>query len=346
MNYFETIKALKKKQFSSLYLLQGTESYLIQDVKQHLLTYALAEEDKDTNISIYDLEETSIQEVIADAETYPFFGERKLIFAQNPVFLKAKPDKVAVEHDIDALQSYLLQPVDYSIVIFIAPYEKLDERKKVTKVMKKQCENVSCEPIKEWDLSKWIDNIIKQFHVSIEKPVYDLIAQETGANLLMLRNELEKLATYVGEGGTITYEIATNLLSHNTNTTGLKLVDAVIGKDLNKAIMIYKDLEKLNEDPIALLALLASQFRTIFHVKLLKQKGYSQQQMAQQLKVHPYVVKMSITRVEKFSFDELKEIISIFTETDANVKQGKMEKSLAFELLLYQLVNRNALVKR
>ncbi len=38
------------------------------------------------NISTYDLSETSIQDVIADAETYPFFGEQKLIFATNPVF--------------------------------------------------------------------------------------------------------------------------------------------------------------------------------------------------------------------------------------------------------------------
>ncbi|MDL4841481.1 DNA polymerase III subunit delta [Aquibacillus rhizosphaerae] len=346
MNYFEVMKAMKKKQFSSLYFFHGTESYLVQDLKQQILTYALSEEDKDTNISIYDLEETEIQEVIADAETYPFFGEQKVIFVHNPMFLKAKPDKVSVEHNLDILQSYLLHPVDYSIIVFIAPYEKVDERKKITKLMKKQCETVACDPIKEWDLSKWIENIATSFNVTIEESVFELIVQEAGANLLMLQNEIEKMATFVGEGGTVSMEVAEKLLSHNSNTSGLKLVDAVITRDLKKAITIFKDLEKMNEDAIPLLALLASQFRTIFHVKVLKQKGYSQQQMAQQLKVHPYVIKMSISREKTFSSNELKEIIHVCTETDTKIKQGKMDKSLAFELLLYQLINRNSLNKQ
>lgn len=116
------------------------------------------------------------------------------------------------------------------------------------------------------------------------------------------------------------------------------MVDAVINQQLQKAIILFKDLEKIKEEPIALIALLASQFRTILHVKLLRQKGYTQSQMAQQLKVHPYVVKMSQKREKSFTMEELKQMINLFTETDAKMKQGKMEKSLAFELLLYDLV--------
>lgn len=346
MTYFDVMKAIKKKQFSQLYLFHGTESYLIQDLKQQLITYGLSEEDRDTNISNYDLDETPIQEVIADAETYPFFGERKIIIVNNTSFLKAKPDRTSVEHNLDILQSYLIQPVDYSIVIFIAPYEKLDERKKLTKLMKKQCSSVACEAIKEWDLGSWIKNIASELKVNVDPKVNEMLTEEIGTNLLILQKEIEKMAFYVGEGGTITTAIAEQLLSHNSNTSGLKLVDAVIARDLSKAIKIYKDLEKIGEDQIALVALLASQFRTIFHVKLLKQKGYSQQQMGQQLKVHPYVVKMSMTREKNFSVEELKEIVHICTETDTTIKQGRMDKSLAFELFLYQLINRKLLNKQ
>ncbi|WP_226036958.1 DNA polymerase III subunit delta [Aquibacillus saliphilus] len=339
MTYFDSLKKIRKKQFTSMYLLYGTESFLIQDVKQQLIRNGLAEEDRDTNISSYDLEETPIQDVIADAETYPFFGERKIIFAQNPVFLKTKPDKISIEHELDILQSYINQPVDYSIIVFIAAYEKLDERKKITKLLKKNCQTIECHPIKEWELGKWIKDMAIASNVSIDDKAFDTIVRETGNNLLMLQNEIEKMALYVGKGGTIDKVIAEELISHNPNSSGLKLVDAIIDQDIGKAIQIYKDLEKVKEDPIALVALLASQFRTILHTKTLKQKGYGQNQMVQQLKAHPYVIKMSLTREKNFSVKQLQSIIEFCTETDAQIKQGKMDKSLAFELLLYKMIN-------
>ncbi|WP_407269501.1 DNA polymerase III subunit delta [Radiobacillus sp. PE A8.2] len=338
MLYFDALKAIKQKKFSPIYLFYGTETFLIQELKQQILSSSLSAEDNDTNVSIYDLEETAVQEVIADAETYPFFGERKVIIAQNPSFLKARADSVSVDHQLDVLQTYLEHPVDYSILIFIAPYEKLDERKKINKLFKKQGVAVACEPIKEWELAKWINTMADEQQINIEKTVVDYMIQEVGSDLMLLQKEMEKLALFVGEQGTISMEVAEELLSHNSSTSGLKLVDAVINRDLHKAIRIYKDLEKLKEDPIALVALLASQFRTILHVKLLKQKGYTQQQMAQQLKVHPYVVKMSQTREASFTLEELKQVIVMFTETDASIKQGRMDKNLAFELLLYHLI--------
>ncbi|MRH43064.1 DNA polymerase III subunit delta [Aquibacillus halophilus] len=338
MTYIDSLKKIKKKQFSPVYLLYGTESFLIQDLKKQLITYGLMEQDKDTNISSYDLEETPIQDVIADAETYPFFGERKVIFAHNPLFLKAKPDKVSFEHDLDLLQSYLNQPVDYSIIVFIAPYEKLDERKKVTKLLKKQSELIPCQPIKEWELGQWIKDMAKSSNVSIDEQANDALIQEMGSNLLMIQSEVEKMALYVGDGGKITKAVADELISSNPNSSGLKLVDAVIAADLGKAILIYKDLEKAKEEPIVLVALLASQFRTILHAKLLKQKGYSQNQMVQQLKAHPYVIKMSLTREKNFSATQLQTMLVLCTDTDAQIKQGRMDKNLAFELLLNQMI--------
>ncbi|UFT97834.1 DNA polymerase III subunit delta [Radiobacillus kanasensis] len=339
MTYLDTIKKIKKKQFSPVYLLHGTEAFLMEKVKKQLIKHVMPNEDRDTNISTYDLEEVSIQEVIYDVETYPFLGERKLIFANQASFLQTKPDKSGIEHNINLLQSYLSQPVDFSILVLIAPYEKLDERKKITKLLKQHSEVVTCEPVKEWDLHKWVKDIALQLNVYVDDQALPLFSQEIGTNLSMLEKELEKLALYVGENGNITKDVAQLLLSRSADTTGLQLVDAVIEKNLSKAISIYKDLEKAKEDPIALLALLASQFRTITHVKVLKQKGYSQQQMAQQLKVHPYVIKISASREASFQMDELRKILDIFAETDARIKQGKVDKQLAFEILLYQLIH-------
>ncbi|QHE53049.1 DNA polymerase III subunit delta [Pontibacillus sp. HMF3514] len=339
MVYFDALKKIKKKQFDPVYLIYGTESYLIQDLQQALVQNALSEDEHDVNLSVYDLEEMPIQEVIMDAETFPFFGDRKLLLCKNPSFFKAKPDKVQVEHDLNVLQSYLEQPVDYSVIVFIAPYEKVDERKKIIKQIKEVGQVIPCQSFKEYEMNDWIQSMAKELHINLESPALEIFIQENGTNLMSIRNELEKMALYVGEGGTVTKEVAELLASHNPQASAFKLVDAVMNQNIQRAMLIYKDLEKQNEEPIGLLALLASQFRLIFQSKLLKQKGYSQNQIAQQAKVAPFAVKMALKRERGFTDKELSLIMQHLTEADAAIKQGKMDKTLAFEMLLYELIN-------
>lgn len=57
----------------------------------------------------------------------------------NPLFLTAEKGKDKVEHNIDVFLDYIQDPVPYTIFIVMAPYEKLDERKKLTKSLKECC---------------------------------------------------------------------------------------------------------------------------------------------------------------------------------------------------------------
>nr|WP_318036182.1 DNA polymerase III subunit delta [Halobacillus amylolyticus] len=282
-----------------IYLLYGTESYLIQEHKQKIIEQTLKPDDREFNISHYDLEETPVEDVVTDAEIFPFLGEKKVVIAHHPTFLKAKPEKLAFEHDVEALLEYVNRPADYSVLILIAPYEKLDERKKAFKQLKKNGELILCQPIREWDIDKWIQSIANDLHITIPESVHELFAQEIGTNLMALRKEIEKLALNVEEGGVVSRELAEDLLSHSAEASGLKLVDAVMEKDLGRAIRLYKDLVKASEEPIALIALLASQFRIISQVKTLKQKGYAQNQMKSYVKAHPLLLRWHLRENER-----------------------------------------------
>lgn len=332
----EVLKKIKKKDLASVYFIYGSEAYFIENLKNQLIEKVTGNDED--SLSVYDLEEVAIEDVISDAETYPFFSDRKLVIATNPVFLKAKPDKLPFEHDVTELERYIMSPVDYSTLVIIAPYEKIDERKKVSKTLKKQTTVAECNAIKDNDLKQWINTLAKQLDITITSEAYEIFEAELSANLHQLENEIQKLALYAGPKGVITREIAENLVSHTTNSSALRLVDAVIEKNLHKAITIFKDLIKMKEEPIALISLIAFQFRSILRVKLLKKQGYSQFQMQKQLGIHPYVVKIALNRERQFTVDKLERIMIQLTNTDATIKQGKMEKDLAFELLLYELI--------
>ena len=131
-------KNIKKGQFAPVYLLYGTEAYLINETKQLLMSMHFMK----MNWILISLnliwKKHQSKQLLEDVETLPFIGERRLVFMQNPFFLTAEKTKSKVEHNVKRLEAYFADPVPYSIVVLIAPYEKLDERKKITKELKRK----------------------------------------------------------------------------------------------------------------------------------------------------------------------------------------------------------------
>lgn len=333
-----SLTSLTKSNLAPVYVLQGQEDYFVDQYKAKIID--VLKDEIDEELVIYDLQEVPIEHVITDLETLPFFTERKLIFAYHPSFLTTKPAKTTFKHDLTVLEKYLLNPSPFSTLIFVAPYEKFDERKKITKLVKKQSTIINCQPIRENEVRGWVNQLAKEKNVRLSNEVVAFFETEFQTNLLLIENEIEKLAMHVGEGNEVTIDIALDLISTSLTHNALELVDAVLKKDLHKAILIYRDLQIMKEEPIGLIALLAYQFRIIYQVKILMDKGLPNPSIQSQMKVHPYVVKLASGRARRFSYDKLTQIMIEFTQADASIKQGKIEKHIAFELLLYNLTSK------
>lgn len=334
-------KKIEKKQFSSIYVLYGTEQFLINETKQKLMANVLTEEEREFNLSTYDLTETSIETVIEDAETFPFFGERKLIIAQNPFFLTAEKSKSKVEHNVAALETYIGNPAPYTILVLAGNYEKLDERRKVTKALKKSSEYIAANKLTEQEIKVWIKEQSDYKGVVIDDDAVNQLLVLGGTDLMKLQNELDKLALYVAEERVIDIEIVNNLTARSLEQNIFTLVEKVVQRKLDQAFRIYYDLRKQNEEPIKILALITGQFRLIYQTKELQKRGYGQNQIATNLKVHPYRVKLALGQARYFTDQELEKIISLLAESDYQLKTGAVQRDVAMELFLLKLQHIN-----
>lgn len=334
------MKKIKSNQFSPLYLLYGTESFLINEVKQKLMANVLTNDESEFNYSAYDLEETPVELIIEDAETYPFMGERKLIIVHNPVFLTALKQKEKVEHNLKKLEEYLANPAPYTVMVFTANYEKLDERKKITKLFKKHAEVLEAVPFNEVQLKNWIKDRAVMYNVEIEDPAIETLLFMAGGDLMVLNEELMKLSLYVGDRGSITEETIKNLISRSLEQNVFSLTESVVNGESDEVLRIYYDLMKQNEEPIKILSLIAGQFRLIYQVKELTGRGYSQKHVAGMLRVHPYRVKLAAGQSGSFSNEELKSIIHLIAECDFTLKTGRLDRSVAVELLLMKILKK------
>ena len=139
------------------------------------------------------------------------------------------------------------------------------------------------------------------------------------------------------DGKLITKDIVEELVAKSLEQNIFTLVDKVISKKIDEALRIYYDLLKQNEEPLKILSIIANQFRLIYQVKGLSQKGYGQQQIASVLKVHPFRVKLAAGQAQRFTEEELTKCIRLFAEGDFQLKTGTMPKNMVIEMILFQL---------
>ncbi|MGE6259469.1 DNA polymerase III subunit delta [Heyndrickxia sporothermodurans] len=330
-------KKIEQKKFSPIYLLYGIESYLINETKQKLLKNVLTDEEMDFNFSNYDLEEVPIEVALEDAETFPFMGEKRLIFLQNAFFLTAEKGKQRVEHNLSKLEEYIQNPPLYTVLVIIAPYEKLDERKKITKQLKKIGSVLEAKKLNEMELKKWVLDRVTSNRVQIDQDAIEMLITLAGTNLMMLSKEIDKLTLFVGESNLIDSQIVEKLTARSLEQNIFALVDKVVHRKTSEALRIYYDLLKQNEEPIKILSILANQFRLLYQTKELQRRGYGQQQMASYLKVHPFRIKLAAGQAKLFSEDDLKEIINLCAESDYQMKTSGMNKIMIIEMLLFKL---------
>ena len=333
----EAWRKIKQKTIAPVYLIYGTEAFLINETKKLLLNEILTEEERDFNFAVYDLEETPIEAAIEDAETFPFFGERKVIFLHNPAFLTAEKSKDKVSHNLSSFEAYLQHPAPYTVMVLSAPYEKLDERKKLTKELKRKAEVIEAKKLGEHELKNWVKNQVKARGFEMDEEAIERLLTLVGTNMFMISSELEKITLYASEEKRIDVSTVEKLAAKSLEQNIFTLIEKVVQKRLDEALRIYYDLLKQNEEPIKILALLAGQFRLIYQVKELARRGYGQQQIAGLLKTHPFRVKLALGQAARFSDEELMHLVGLLADADYQMKTGGMNKSLLIEMFLFRL---------
>lgn len=333
----EIHKKVKKGQIAPLYLLYGQEEFLIEELLNQIVNAVLSSEEKEFNLSVFDMYEEAIETAIEDAETLPFIGEKRVVIIKDPVFLTGQKEKSKVDHNLARLEQYLESPSPDTIVIFTGNYDKLDERKKIVKLLKKNGETFHASLMDEKAISAWVRSRVTVENKEIDDGSIHLLLQLVGPKLMLLSNEIDKLMVYVGEDRVIDQTVIKNLVPRTLEQNVFSLIDRIVKRNTEEALLFFYDLLEQKEEPIKILSLLATQFRLIYQVKELYKRGYGQNQTAGYLKVHPFRVKLAGEQANGFTEEELQNIMNHLADIDYKMKTGKMDKKLLLELFILQI---------
>ena len=312
------------------YLIFGLENYLIDEKINEIKTKVKVE---DENIIYYDLSSDSISSVLVEASTVSMFSNKKLIICDNSSFLSST--KVISEDDIKELTKYLENQFDDIYIIFIVREEKVDSRKKITKLITKTSKVYDCNKIESYRLSNYIGDYIRDKGYSISSSSVELIISKVGYELSNIIKELDKMFIYKGTDTKITKEDIDDVITNNLEKNIFELTNAIVNKEKSKVINIYNDLIKSGEDPIKLIVTLSNQFRLILQVKIMRNGGYSEKEIVSILKEHPYRVNLAMKNA--YNVDDVKKILLKLSDLDYEIVTGKTDKFFGFEMFLLNL---------
>ena len=310
-----------------IYVLYGLERYLIdKEIKKIIENNNIDE----LSISKYNAKNNSLEEILFDVDSMPLFGNKRLIIIDESYFFTG--EKSSDEHLLEKIEKFLNGFSSNNIVLFVVNNEKLDERKKITKLVKKigKCIEFNAKS----DANAMIKDLLKDYDISTSN--IDLIKFRINNKSEVINSEIDKLLIYK-EDKTISEEDIMNVISEYPNIDFFQFIDNIINKKVEETLKTYYELLKLKEEPIKIIVTLANQFRLMYQAKKMFQSGYSENDIVTGTGEHPYRVKLAISKAQKYKDEDLLEILKKLGEINLNAKKGLVDSKTALEMFIIEI---------
>ena len=308
------------------YLIYGVDKYLIDKEIDKII-----KKNKIDNNSIikYSLNEDNIDNILEDANTFNLFSDTKLIIVNDANIFTSSNDILT-----DKIINYLNNYNDKSYLVFTLLSDKIDNRKKITKVMSDKGNVIDLNK-KEVD-TNYIISYLKENGYQINMSDARMILNKVGNNLFSINNELDKLMLFKLEDKVIDKNSIDLLINENIDSSLFALVDSITNKDKNKMLKLYHEC-LLESDPIMIINMLANKYILLYQVKRLISDGYSDDKIAKELEVHPYPVKLARNMCYSYSVKEILDIILKLANLDKDIKLGNVNGEVGLEFLLLSI---------
>lgn len=307
--------------------------YLYYSNNDFLLNHAVEDKIKELNVDPfnivkYDLLENQYDDVLEDLQTVSFFAEKKVIVIRNIQELE-KADEYL-------LQSYLnyFEKPNPDVVVIIMSNELLPESSALGTSLFK---HAFIEKIKEMDKKEYPDfikNMFKKYNYTITDDAIEALLERTNLDFNLINQEAEKLMLFAYETKEINERAVLLLVSRNLEENIFELTNALLSKNQAKTIEIFYDLIARNEDPLRILNNIVSKVRELMHAKLLLDKGYRQDQIAEHFHIKSGRAYYLVKNAQAIPFAQLENHLKKLSKLDYDIKSGKIDKKLGLELYL------------
>ncbi len=305
------------------YLIEGNDSLVIKNTREKLIK----ENDfKESTISIYDLEENTLDNALEDLDTYSLLSNKKTIIITNIELLKYEEIKDSLKH----LLKYIKNPNTDNLLII----ECKSNTNKIIKELEKVLEVITTN-INNKD---YIKNTFKDYKIDFK--AINLLEEYCLDDFTKLVNECNKLKNYKYNEKTITVEDIENLVEKklgDSKDLTFAFSRSIGLRDKRDSLEKYKELLEYNIEPLNIIGLLASQIRIIYQVKLLE-KDHNDKEIANILgEKSDYRIKKTRELTRLYSENDLLKLMQELSMMDYKMKTEDVDGNSLIEMFILNI---------
>jgi DNA polymerase-3 subunit delta len=334
----ELLERLEKGKPVPAILLLGEETYLRDACRAQLIEKFVPEAARTWAVSRYSADRGETQAALDQAQTMAMLSPQQVVFLENAEAIEKLGEKNRDEA-VARLGAYLEDPASFTVLVVEAT--GLDQRMKLGKLLAGKALVVECElgenaGERQAAAVTLARAIGKEQGVEFEKGAAEDLAEFVAADLMRLKTEIDKLATYAAEKKLIGRADVSVLVISEKTTTVWELADLLASRQPKKALEFLDRLLRDGEEPLSMLGAMAWMYRKLIEASEVKgvTNGW---QAARVLGMRPEQAELALQSARKISKVRLLWGMHALRDADDRLKGSGAEPRTVMEFLVTQL---------
>jgi DNA polymerase-3 subunit delta len=320
---------LRRGKPDPIYLVEGEEPLLVDEAVRVIVEAVLAPDARDFNLGTFSGDDEAVREFLAQARSYPFLAERRVVVVRRFERLSLR------DRDEAAFMEYLKEPAPTTVLVLVAA--KLDRRTNVSKAVERAARAVAAAPVGERELPAWTRARVAARGLEIDDAACQRLVELAGPALLDIANEIDKIWARYPQSKRV--EVA-----HVDATVGTHRLESVFAvnrafrpDDLPgflRALARVLEIEG-DDDAIRVGAVLARHVNDLLRVRLMLDRGASGAgTIAGRLRRAPWQIEPLLPQARAWTGEQLRLCLRNLQRADRQMKSHALPKSWTLQRAL------------
>ncbi len=328
----DVVREAREGRLRPVYLLVGADRFQLDGAVRELRAASLGGGLADFNEDSFFAADVGADRVLDAARMVPMMATRRFVLLRG--LERWDGDDERSKAHLEKLAAYAERPFDTTCLAITA--EKLDGRRRLASLAKKQGFVVTCEPLDNRRLVAWVSRAVAERGAKIAPFVAEVLVQLAGPELSAVADAVDRLCLYVGVGGAIDEDAIAAVVVKLRETNVFDLLTALARRDRAKSMTLLSEVFDPREGP-RLLGLFAWSVRQNLRFKHALDAGMRPDEAAKAAGVPPFKARDLVAQLKSLDAERLERWLVMLSDADLALKGSKRSHAAVFEALVLEM---------
>lgn len=276
----------------------------------------------------------AIRDMLEACDTNSLFSSKTLVLVKDPIFFRKKIS----DSDTELLSRFVNDPPYDSDLVLYTYLNSFDQRLKVYKMFTQNAQVINCESLRQQPFNNYVRQRLSEEGLSLKNESIAHLTEICKRNATLLNQNIQILKLYPD---TLDNETIDRLCSVSDDNDAFDLINALVDKDVSKAISAARLMARNNDSVQGILALLSNQLRFLYHVAYLRSIDTSKKEIVEITRSNENRMYHVYKTLDHLTMKQIMKLLHDLSDLDIRIKtDSSLNDYSRLELLILSLLDR------